>query len=244
MLELATNPATDPDILRKLSRGSDRAIRQAVAGNPSAPINVLWELMGDFPCIVMENPVLQLLSVENPCWLLDVPQHSLIGLLRAHDFHKSFSFLEIIAENTKWNVDGRFAWESILHSFMSIHHIPSAEYLERIIFMCNGHVGPSFEKLFGNPKITADCLIRFSEHGNSDLCHNILHIMTGSKTILPANLQTQEFIESIIDRMANNPRSDDSIKSRILNFNLPLEQANSLFDSLSIDYQFVVARDS
>jgi hypothetical protein len=244
MLELATNPATDPDILRKLSRSSDRAIRQAVAENPNTPIDVLWKLMEDFPCIVMENPVLQLLSVENPCWLVDVPQQSLIELFRAHDFHKSFSFLEIIAENTKWNIDGRCAWENILHGFMSIHHISSTEYLERTIFMCHGHVGSSFERLFGNPKVTADCFTKFSEYGNSVLCHNVLHIMTGSKSILPANLQTQDFIELIIDRMMNNPRSDDFVKARIFNFDLPLEQANSLFGSLSIDCQFIVARDS
>jgi hypothetical protein len=60
---LATNPETAPEILRELSQRDDglrptvghRAIRQAVAGNPNVPIEVLWELMRDFPHEVIAN---------------------------------------------------------------------------------------------------------------------------------------------------------------------------------------------
>jgi hypothetical protein len=45
---LASNPETAPEILRELSQSDDRAIRQAVAGNPNVPIEVLWELMHDY----------------------------------------------------------------------------------------------------------------------------------------------------------------------------------------------------
>jgi hypothetical protein len=33
--QLAANPETAPEILRELSQSDDRAIRQAVAGNPN-----------------------------------------------------------------------------------------------------------------------------------------------------------------------------------------------------------------
>jgi hypothetical protein len=38
---LAANPETDPEILRALSQSGDCTIRQAVAGNPNVPIEVL-----------------------------------------------------------------------------------------------------------------------------------------------------------------------------------------------------------
>jgi hypothetical protein len=43
---LATNPETAPEILRELSQSDDRAIRQAVAGNPNVPIeaHVGWAM--------------------------------------------------------------------------------------------------------------------------------------------------------------------------------------------------------
>jgi hypothetical protein len=47
--QLATNPETSPAILRELSQNGDRTIRQAVAGNPNVPIEILWDLVADCP---------------------------------------------------------------------------------------------------------------------------------------------------------------------------------------------------
>jgi hypothetical protein len=60
---LATNPETAPEILRELSQSDDglrpteghRVIRQAVTGDPNVPIEVLWELLVDFPHEIMRS---------------------------------------------------------------------------------------------------------------------------------------------------------------------------------------------
>jgi hypothetical protein len=241
MLELATNPATDPDILRKLSQSSDRAIRQAVAGNPNAPIEILWELAEDFPQEVTNNPILELLTLENPDWILKYPQSKYIQVLRAikvfeaHDFCQAFSFLEIFAAH--WHRD-EAAWHDILHAFISIHPILLTEYLERIIIICNGNIGrKNFEQLYGSSAMTAECLINLAGCGGSGICHSILHAIADSRSILPVILQTQEFVELLASRMAKNTRISNLVKSRIiLELNPPSGQVNSLFDSSSIGF--------
>jgi hypothetical protein len=241
MLELATNPKTDPGILRELSKNDDRAIRQAVAGNPNAPIDLLWELAEDFPQEVTANPILELLALEDPDWLLKYPQSKYIKVLRAikvfeaHDFCQAFSFLENFAAH--WYLD-EAVWQDILHAFMSIHPILSTEYLERIIIICNGNIGrKNFEHLYGNSAMTAECLVKLAECGGSGICHSILHVMADSRSILPASLRTQEFVELLASHMANNTRISNLVKSRIiLELNPPSGQVNSLFDSSSVGF--------
>ncbi|HEX9412638.1 MAG TPA: hypothetical protein VF916_03980, partial [Ktedonobacterales bacterium] len=63
---VAANPATPPDTLKRLRRVANRATRAAVASNPNSPIEVLLELVPEFPLEVLDNPVLPLLTLANP----------------------------------------------------------------------------------------------------------------------------------------------------------------------------------
>jgi len=63
---VAANPAAPPDTLKRLRRVANRATRAAVASNPNTPIEVLLELVPEFPLEVLDNPVLPLLMLANP----------------------------------------------------------------------------------------------------------------------------------------------------------------------------------
>jgi hypothetical protein len=88
--QLANNPETAPEILRELSQSDDRAIRQAVAGNANVPIEILWQLVGEFPHEFVANPLFTLIELENPNWIMDIPGNQLVALLQKPDPPKVF----------------------------------------------------------------------------------------------------------------------------------------------------------
>ncbi len=63
--ELAWDPNTSPQVLHKLGKSSDPVIRQGLAGNPNTPVQLLQQLGMEFPQIVVRNPILPLLFLEN-----------------------------------------------------------------------------------------------------------------------------------------------------------------------------------
>src|SRR5579859_105455 len=60
---VAANPATSPALITSLSQEQDPVIRQAVAQNPNAPIQVLCQLASHFPREFLDNPLLPLLNL-------------------------------------------------------------------------------------------------------------------------------------------------------------------------------------
>ncbi|BAZ40865.1 hypothetical protein NIES4101_68260 [Calothrix sp. NIES-4101] len=57
---------TAPELLTELAGHEDIQVRQAVAGNPNTPTDVLLQLAEEFPQEFVKNPVLPLLQLENP----------------------------------------------------------------------------------------------------------------------------------------------------------------------------------
>ena len=80
--QFVANPEIALETLRELSRSDDRAIRQTVAGNPNTPIDVLWNLMTEFPNEIVANPLFALIALENPDWIIDIPGENLLTLLQ------------------------------------------------------------------------------------------------------------------------------------------------------------------
>jgi hypothetical protein len=80
--EIAANPETDPAILLKLSGSRDRLTRKEVAGNPNTPVDVLWHLIRQYPYQVLENPLFLLIVLENPNWIMEIPETDLHELLQ------------------------------------------------------------------------------------------------------------------------------------------------------------------
>ena len=56
---------TAPDILTTLSNDSDAKVRLLVASNPNTPVNVLQKLGEEFPDAITDNPIFNLLLLEN-----------------------------------------------------------------------------------------------------------------------------------------------------------------------------------
>lgn len=79
---LASNPATPPALLAQLSQKPVRAVRQAVAKNPNAPVPVLLSLAEEFPHEFLVNPVIPLLSLAQPDFIKGISHQAWLQLLR------------------------------------------------------------------------------------------------------------------------------------------------------------------
>jgi hypothetical protein len=81
---------TSPARLGVLSVHRDAVIRQAVAANPNAPMRVLERLSVAFPNAFLSNPILDLLALENPNWITDLPAWARSPLLSCEDAPEGF----------------------------------------------------------------------------------------------------------------------------------------------------------
>jgi hypothetical protein len=79
---IAANPATDPKILQKLSKSGVKSILESIAGNPNTPIQVLWELMKSFPHEVVNNPIFNLITLEDPRWIAGISVEDLLLIIQ------------------------------------------------------------------------------------------------------------------------------------------------------------------
>jgi Leucine rich repeat variant len=81
-LERARSIKTSPRDLERLETHRDARVRAAVAGNPNVPLGTLQRLSVRHASAVLRNPVLDLLTLENPNWLSELPDFARIALLR------------------------------------------------------------------------------------------------------------------------------------------------------------------
>ena len=86
---LAKHPRASSKLLEKLSHSSDQATRRAVAGNPNTPPQIYVRLGQQFPKEFLANPMLDLLLMENPALMVEVPETMLIRLLKQADCPQS-----------------------------------------------------------------------------------------------------------------------------------------------------------
>lgn len=70
----ALSENTPSDRLRELAQTRNKAVRKVVAQNPNTPTDVLLKLFYEFPLQVLNNPVLDLLLLENPNFLEELYQ--------------------------------------------------------------------------------------------------------------------------------------------------------------------------
>ena len=79
---VARNPSASSDLLRELGSSKDTTTRKWVATNPNTPSDVLLSLAVQFPVQLLENPVFDLLLLENPNLISDMPLSSLGSVLK------------------------------------------------------------------------------------------------------------------------------------------------------------------
>lgn len=83
---IAANAATPASVLKRLGREGESRVRQAVVGNPNAPLETLYRLACEFPREFLANPLLPLLEITNPLFLQKMSGVTLLHLLRCEDF--------------------------------------------------------------------------------------------------------------------------------------------------------------
>ena len=80
--QTASNPNTDPQLLRKIATEKDWELRRIVASNPNTPTDVLWQLGIDFPEAILSNPMFELLQLERLDLAAEIPHSTLTSLLQ------------------------------------------------------------------------------------------------------------------------------------------------------------------
>lgn len=93
-VELATivaqNANTEPELLIELATSEDFIIRQNVAANPNTPIKTLFSLGAEFPKELLNNPILNLLLLENPNLISEIPIATLRSLIKQDNVPELF----------------------------------------------------------------------------------------------------------------------------------------------------------
>jgi hypothetical protein len=89
-VQVAIDPNSDPQSLRKIATGKDWELRRLVASNPNTPTDVLWQLGLDFPEAILSNPIFQLLQLEQLQLAAEVPHATLTSLLQCEQVPQNF----------------------------------------------------------------------------------------------------------------------------------------------------------
>ena len=87
---IARHPNTDEFTLCKLGSSKDGATRKYVTANPNSPKDVLLDLASEFPEVLLANPIFDLLLLENPGLLEELPLSTLRSLLKRDICPKAF----------------------------------------------------------------------------------------------------------------------------------------------------------
>lgn len=82
---LAAHPMADAQLLERLSHSSDAATRRSVTKNPNTPQQAFVRLGQQFPKEFLSNPMLDLLLLESPTLMEQVPEALLVRLLKQAD---------------------------------------------------------------------------------------------------------------------------------------------------------------
>jgi hypothetical protein len=78
---LSQNPGAPAELLALLSRGQDPSVEEALLGNPSTPLEILFRLGHLYPARLLENPLFPLLLLERPNLAEEVPARTLQALV-------------------------------------------------------------------------------------------------------------------------------------------------------------------
>ncbi|MEM8672778.1 MAG: hypothetical protein AAGF83_02730 [Cyanobacteria bacterium P01_G01_bin.67] len=91
----AQDENTAPEILTKLAKSEDELIRKYVASNPNTPTPTLLNLGAEFSRELIDNPVFDLLILENPNFVSDISVDTIRSLVLEENI--STCFIEQIA---------------------------------------------------------------------------------------------------------------------------------------------------
>ena len=81
----AQDENTAPETLAELAKSEDYLTRQGVAGNPNTPTKILLDLGAEFPRELFNNPIFDLLLIEDINFVNKIPLPTLRSILRQQD---------------------------------------------------------------------------------------------------------------------------------------------------------------
>jgi hypothetical protein len=166
MLRAASDPKTNPQVLRKMATETDEHLRQLVASNPNTPTETLWQLGIDFPEAILNNPVFELLQLEQLDLVATIPQPTLLSLLQCD--RVPISFMEYAVTQQDYSL-----WLAVAYN----PHTPSQQ-IEHLAQKSRGRDRELIRAVAAHP------------HTPPHLLAEIIDIGTGIAQIVAENAQT------------------------------------------------------
>jgi hypothetical protein len=196
--EIAATPTTDPVILRKLSGSRDRLTRQAVAGNPNTPTDVLWSLIRQYPYQVLENPLFLLIVLENPNWIMEIPATDL------HELLKQSSVPEAIVDAALQHHQSYIQGVAIQAAANSPE--TSVSRLEELTLNHNF----LYADVLQNPKIAEKSLQRFATCDNDAIQEQLARYCLRHKSLFGKSLSVkpQDILQWIVQSLIARQRDE------------------------------------
>lgn len=142
---VAQNIAASPELLSDLASHTSQAVRKAVTSNPNTSTETLLQLAEDFPQEFLENPVFELLYLENSDFLKDIPFNTLYALLQkentpnfllkyAKDNYRSKKMItEALKMHVKISGEISQGWHEVAEQNAN-YHIHYRQFLQRLDF--------------------------------------------------------------------------------------------------------------
>lgn len=112
---VAKNPGCPPKLLTQLSKIEDKRLQENIASNPNTEVDILWTLGILYPEKLLENPILELLLLENPNLFKFIPQATLLSLLKSKKLSEIYVILIL-----KQRFDDETIVKAVLQNYLNI----------------------------------------------------------------------------------------------------------------------------
>jgi hypothetical protein len=244
--QLATNSETSPAILRELSQSGDRTIRQAVAGNPNVPIEILWELVAEFPNEIVANPLFSLITLENPNWIIDIPGKNFLALLQQANPPKVF--IEAALNCIGYDADGhdidQYGIRPLAVRCIVNNPRTSIEYLEKIV---DEHA-TLYSAIIEHPNFGLESFRRISRCDDWEFQSDLVSFCFSDGEdgrIWPQHVDRKEIIDAVIPELMKSI-TDENMRVLILlqEVRLPEKFIPELLANLSNNALLYLAKSS
>ena len=190
----AQDENTSPEILAKLAKSKDKEILRLVAGNPNTPVETLEKLGKEFPDAIVENPIFDLLLLENPeskFVLLSLARASTTSVKKLRELanYQDRNIIQAVARNS--NTPGDFL-DYLYKNNNNRYYIPLKIFLEhkntegstiKDIVIQLGTSGKDYRNLILNHPHTSEDTIEILKiyNGDKNISPSILHKLSGDE---------------------------------------------------------------
>jgi hypothetical protein len=158
-LELAVNPETHPEILANLGMPENlQSVRKLVANNPNTPVDILLNLIIEFPHDVVNNPIFELLILEGSDLIDRMGIMELIALLKHSDNLPCILLDQILNHRYPYHlIDTEF----LKQRNVSEHHLE--ELMEHLSYEMN------IDSFFAHPRCTDAIKLQMAKKGHEKM---------------------------------------------------------------------------